>query len=137
MCIMCKSCYVRLITKEMEGPGYSRVEGVDLASIKSTVVKRQRYFLRQEHLPIPQVRRQSDEDPLTTILVPTNRLPVRYMTAKLHENSVATRGITVCRGSPMDGTARIVNACLAALRPVLHALWREKCVEVGIFSDEC
>ena len=35
----------------------------------------------------------------------------------------------------MDGIARIVNACLAALRPVLHALWREKCVEIGIFSD--
>ena len=37
----------------------------------------------------------------------------------------------------MDGIAKIVNACLAALRPVLHALWRNKCVEIGIFSDEC
>ena len=36
----------------------------------------------------------------------------------------------------MDGIAKIVNACLAALRPVMHALWREKCVEIGIFSDE-
>ena len=33
----------------------------------------------------------------------------------------------------MDGIAKIVNACLAALRPVLHALWRNKCVEIGIF----
>ena len=37
----------------------------------------------------------------------------------------------------MGGIVRIVNACLAALRPALHALWREKCIEIGIFSDEC
>ena len=37
----------------------------------------------------------------------------------------------------MDGIARIVKACLAALRPVLHAMWRGKCVEISIFSDEC
>ena len=37
----------------------------------------------------------------------------------------------------MDGIARIVNACLVALRQVLHALWREKCLEIGIFADEC
>ena len=36
----------------------------------------------------------------------------------------------------MDGIAKIVNDCLAALRPVLRALWRDKCVEIGIFSDE-
>ena len=23
------------------------------------------------------------------------------------------------------------------LRPVLHALWRQKCLEIGIFADEC
>ena len=88
-------------------------------------------------MPIPLVRKQSDEDPPATILVPTDRLPVRYITAKLHKNPVATRGITACCGSPIDGTAKIVNACLAALRPVLHALWRDKCEEIGIFSDEC
>ena len=33
--------------------------------------------------------------------------------------------------------ARIISAYLAALRPVLRALWREKCIKVGIFSDEC
>ena len=117
-------------------PNKTRIEGVDPASIKSTIIKRQADFLRQEHLPIPLVRKQSDEDPPATILVPTDRLPVRYITVKLH-NPVATRGITACCGSPMDGIAKIVNACLAALRPVLHALWREKCVEIGIFSDEC
>ena len=37
--------YVRLATEEMEGPGYSRLEDVDLASIKITIVKRQRDFL--------------------------------------------------------------------------------------------
>ena len=37
----------------------------------------------------------------------------------------------------MDGIARIVNACLMALRPVLHASWREKCSEIGILADEC
>ena len=36
----------------------------------------------------------------------------------------------------MDGIARIVNACLMALRPVLHASWREKCSEIGILADE-
>ena len=46
LCIMCKACYVRLATEEMEGPGCSRVEGVDLASIKITIVKHQRDFLR-------------------------------------------------------------------------------------------
>ena len=136
LCVMCKSCYIQLATDEMEGPGYSR-KGVDLASIKSTIIKRQADFLRQEHLPIPLVRKQSDEDPPATILVPTDRLPVRYITAKLHKNPVATRGITACCGSPMDGVAKIVNACLAALSPVMHALWRDKCVEIGIFSDEC
>ena len=87
---------------------------------------------------MPQVRKHSDEDPLTTILVPTDRLPVRYITAKLHKNPVATRGITACFGSSVDGIARIVNACLAVLRPVLlHALWRGKCVEIGVFFYEC
>ena len=128
LCIMCKACYVQLATDKMEGPGYSRIEGVDLASIKSTIIKRQADFLRQEHLPIPLLRKQSDEDLPATILVPTDRLPVRYITAKLHKNPVAARGITTCCGSPMDGIAKIVNACLAALRPVLHALWRDKCV---------
>ena len=37
----------------------------------------------------------------------------------------------------MDRIATIVNACLAVLRPVLHALWRDKCVEIGIFFYEC
>ena len=37
----------------------------------------------------------------------------------------------------MDGIARIVNACLMALRPVLHAAWRGKCSEIGILADEC
>ena len=37
----------------------------------------------------------------------------------------------------MDGIARIVNACLMALRPVLHASWCEKCSEIGILADEC
>ena len=37
----------------------------------------------------------------------------------------------------MDGIARIVNTCFMALRPVLHALWREKCIEISIFADEC
>ena len=59
------------------------------------------------------------------------------ITAELHKNPVETRGITACYGSPMDGFARIGDACFAALRPVLDALWREKCVEIGIFSDEC
>ena len=116
---------------------YSRIEGVDIASIKSTIIKRQADFLQREHLPIPLVRKQSDGDPLATILVPKDRLPVRYITAKLHKNPVATRGITTCCGSPMDGIAKIVNACLVVSRPVLHALWRDKCVEIGIFSYEC
>ena len=65
---MCKACYVRRLatTYEMEGPGYSRIEGVDLASINKSTIKRLAYFLRQEHLPLPLliVRKQSDNDPL-------------------------------------------------------------------------
>ena len=33
LCIICKACYVQLAKAEMEGPGYSRVEGEDLVSI--------------------------------------------------------------------------------------------------------
>ena len=138
LCIICKACYVQLSKAEMESPGYSRVEGEDLVSIKSVIVKRQWNFLRQEFLPIPQIRsKRSDGNPLQIVLAPTDRLPVRYITVKLHKNPVATRGITACCGSPMDGIARIVNACLMALRPVLHASWREKCSEIGILADEC
>ena len=86
---------------------------------------------------IPQVRKRSEENPLQFVLTPTDRLPLRYITVKLHKNPVAARGITACCGSPVDGIAWIVNACLIALRPVLHALWRQKCIEIGIFGDEC
>ena len=41
--------------KKWRNLGYSRVEGVDLAQIKSTIVKCQGEFLRQEHLTIPQI----------------------------------------------------------------------------------
>ena len=136
LCITCKACYIQLATEEMEGPGYSRVRE-DLVSIKSVIVKRHLDFLRQEFLPIPHVRKRSDKHPLQTVLTPTERLPVRYITVKLHKNPVATRGITACRGSALDGIARIVNACLVALRTVLHALWREKCLEIGVLGDEC
>ena len=38
----------------------------------------------------------------------------------------------------MDGIARIANACLVTLEPVRHALWwREKCIEISIFANEC
>ena len=138
LCIICKACYIQLATtEEMEGPGYSRVEGEYTVSIKSVIVKRQLDFLRQEFLPIPHVRQRSDKNPSQTVLTPTERLPVRYITVKLHKNPVATRGIIACCGSPVDGIARIVNACLVALRPVLHALWRGKCLEIGILADEC
>ena len=36
----------------------------------------------------------------------------------------------------MDRIAEIVNACLAALRPVLHALWRDKCVGITSSGSE-
>ena len=115
--------------------GVSRVEGGYFVSLKSVTVKRQLDFLRQEFLPIPHVRKRSDKNPLQTVLNPTERLPVRYITVKLHENPVATRGtITACCGSPLDGIARVVNACLVALRPVLHALWRKKYLEIGILA---
>ena len=63
--MLCTTCF----TDEMEGPGYSRIEGVHLASIKSTIIKHQADFLRQEHLPIPPVRKESDEDPPATRLL--------------------------------------------------------------------
>ena len=79
LCIICKACYVQLTKAEMEGPEYSRVEGEDLVSIKSVIVKRQWDFLRQEFSPIPQIRKRSEKNPLQIVLAPTDRLPVRYV----------------------------------------------------------
>ena len=50
LCIICKACYVQLAKAEMEGPGYSRVEG-DLVSIKSVIVKRQWNFYDRNFYP--------------------------------------------------------------------------------------
>ena len=95
------------------------------------------FYDRNFYPSLKYANKRSEENPLQIVLAPTDRLPVRYITVKLHKNPVATRGITACCGSPMDGIARIVNACLMALRPVLHASWREKCSEIGILADEC
>ena len=112
LCIVCKACYVQFPTEEMEGPGYSRVEGENIASIKSAIVKRQLDFLQQEFLPIPQMRKGSEGNPLQIVLTPTDRLSVRYIIAKSHKSPVATRGVTACCRSRMYGIVRIVKACL-------------------------
>ena len=39
-------------------------------------------------LPIPQVRKRSEENPLQIVLTPTDRLPVRDITVKLHKNRI-------------------------------------------------
>ena len=64
--------------------------------------------------------------------------PVRYLTRKLHKQLPAFRSIiTACCGTTTEGIAKVVNAVLAGIRPVLNALWREECIRIGIITDEC
>lgn len=37
----------------------------------------------------------------------------------------------------MDSIAKMVNGCVMGYRSALHAMWREKCAEVGTTTDVC
>ena len=56
---------------------------------------------------------------------------------KLHEAKAAFRGICLCCGTITEGIAKIVNAILVGIRPVLHAIWRKECLRIGIVAKEC
>ena len=56
---------------------------------------------------------------------------------KLRKQLPAFRGITACCGTTTEGIAKVVNALLVGIRPVLNALWREECIRIGIIADEC
>lgn len=113
ICIMCKACYVRLATDELEGPGYQRLEG-ELIAVQRDIVDRQWEFFETEKLPITQVKYRDEEDEIQ--YKDTEKLPTRYLTPKLHKKLVATRGITACCGTTTEGVAKIVNTDHVCMR---------------------
>ena len=56
---------------------------------------------------------------------------------KVHKAIPAFRGITACCDTTTEGVAKIVNAVLVGIRPVLDALWREECIRIGLVANEC
>ena len=56
---------------------------------------------------------------------------------KLQKAKPAFRGITSCCGTITEGIAKIVNAILVGIRPVLHAIWRKECLRIGVVAKEC
>ena len=56
---------------------------------------------------------------------------------KLHKAIPAFRGITAFCGTTTEGVAKIANAVLVGIRPVLDALWREECIRIGLAANEC
>ena len=67
----------------------------------------------------------------------STQMPVRYLMPKLHKAIPAFRGITACCGTTTEGVAKIVNAALVGIRPVLDALWREECIRIGLVANKC
>ena len=55
---------------------------------------------------------------------------------KLHKQLPAFRGNTACCGTTTEGIAKVVNAVLVGIRPVLNALCCEECIRIGIVTDE-
>ncbi|MEP3682182.1 MAG: hypothetical protein ABJM98_05430, partial [Ekhidna sp.] len=86
---MCKSCYTRVATAELNGPGYERVEGDSLSEMTS-ITERQLKFLTSEYLPVPKVHFKHPESGKIS-LQPTSKLPVRYLMPKLHKEMPAFR----------------------------------------------
>ena len=120
---MCKADYKRVVMQELDTPGYKRVEGDNLETIMDNIIERQQEYLDKECLPTPNacvVLYGSDK-----ILKKSNKLPVRYLMPKLHRAKTALRGNTSCCGTITEGIAKIVNAILVGIRPVLHATWRK------------
>ena len=137
LCIMCKSCYKRVVMQELDSPGYTRVEGDNLETIMDNIIERQQEYLNKECLPIPNVCVALLIDGLEKILEKSSKVLVRYLMPKLHKAKPAFRGITSCCGTITEGIAKRVNAILVGIRPVLHAIWRKECLRIGIVAKEC
>ena len=121
---------------ELNGPAYERVEGESLEIIMEDINERHLKYLKLEYLPIQRVNVKipnSDNHSLEK----TKKQPVRYLMPKLHKQLPAFRGITACCGTTAEGIAKVVNAVLVGITPVLSALWREECIRIGIIADEC
>ena len=134
LCVMCIACYKRAAMAELNGPAYERV-GESLETIMEDITERQLKYLNLEYLPIPRVNAKIPNSHEYS-LEPTEKQPVRYLMPKLHEQLPAFRGVTACCGTTTEGIAKVVNAVLVAIRPVLNAFWREECIRIGI-TDEC
>ena len=139
--VMCKACYARVTTGELSGPGYTRVESELFPDLIEKITTRQITYLLKEHLPIPMVmvKIQHPQNPHKHkyVKIYSTQIPVRYLMPKLHKAIPAFRGITACCGTITEGVANIVNAVLVGIRPVLDALWREKCIRIGLVANKC
>lgn len=87
---------------------------------------------------IPQVEVAEQRDPNNTrMLKNTKKMPtVRNLTAALHKTPAATGGFTSCVRTITSGTVKMVYVCLTGMRPVVHELWREKYLEIGLQTEE-
>ena len=139
--VMCKACYARVTTSELSGPGYTPVESEVFPDLIDKITTKQITYLLKEHLPIPMVmvKIQDPQNPHKHKYVKrySTQIPVRYLMPKLHKAIPAFRGITACCGTTTEGVAEIVNAVLVGIRPVLDALWREKCIRIGLVANKC
>ena len=103
--------------KELDSPGYERVEGETLENIMEGVSKRQQEYLNSERLPTPREYKTKDGNDKESILLFSSKLPVRYLMPKLHKELPAFRGITACCGTTTEGKAKLINAVLVGLDP--------------------
>ena len=138
---MCKACYATVTTAELSGPEYTRVENELVPDLTEKITTRQITYLLKEHSPIPivMVNIQDPQNPLKHKYVKkySTQVPVRYLMPKLHKSIPAFRGITACCGTTTEGVAKIVNAVLVGIRPVLDDLWREECIRIGLVANKC
>ena len=111
------------------------VEGDNLETRMDNIIERQQEYLYTECLPIPNVCVALDGS--EKILEKSSKLPVRYLMPKLHKAKPAFRGIASCYGTITEGIAKIVNAMLVGVRPVLHAIWSKEGLRTGIVAKEC
>ena len=121
--------------QELDSPGYKRVEGDNLETIMDNIIERQQKYLNKECLPIPNVCVALNGS--EKILEQSTKLPVRYLMPNLHEAKPALSGMTSCCGTITEGIAKIVNAILVGIRPVLQAIWCKECLGIGIVAKEC
>ena len=111
--------------------------------LTNKITARQITYLLKEHLPIPKVmvKIEDPKNPHKHKYVKkysTLYIPVRYLMPKLYKAIPAFRGITACCGTTTEeGVAKIVNAVLVGIRPVLGALWHEECIRIDLVANKC